>query len=224
MGYLIAIEGVDGSGKETQSRLLFEKIKDKKEDTILITFPNYKSQSSGLVKMYLNGEFGDNAKDVNAYIASTFFAADRYASFMSDWKEMYENNGLVIADRYASANMVHQASKIPDIKEREEFLNWLYKLEYEFYKIPKPDIVFFLDVPLEYRENLVAGRKNKITGEEKQDIHEKDKDHIKESYLSSKYVIEKYNWVKIDCIKDGKLRSIEEINEDIYSKVLDLIF
>lgn len=223
MGYLIAIEGVDGSGKQTQSRLLYERMKKIKDDTLLISFPDYKSLSSGPVKMYLNGEFGDNAKDVNAYIASTFYAVDRYASFMSKWKNIYEDGGFVIADRYASANMIHQASKISDIKERDEFLNWLYKLEYEFYKIPVPDIVFFLDVPLEYRKNLVSGRKNKITGDEKQDIHEKDASHIKESYMSSFHVIEKYNWVRINCIKDGKLRSIEDINQEIFDKVNELI-
>ena len=223
MGYLIAIEGVDGSGKETQTRLLHERMKEIKKDTILVTFPNYSSDSSGPVKMYLNGSLGENARDVNAYIASTLFAVDRYASFRSEWRGLYGDGGLVIADRYVSANMIHQASKIRDITERDKFLNWLYDLEYRFYGIPEPDMVFFLDVPLEFRNQLVKGRKNKITGDEKQDIHEKDINHITESYTSSQHVIDKYGWVRVNCIRDGRLRSIEDINDEIYLKVTELL-
>lgn len=223
MGFLVAIEGVDGSGKQTQSKLLYERIKKIKDDTMLVTFPDYASPASGPVKMYLEGKFSDNPKDVNAYIASTLYAIDRYASYMSSWKNLYQNGGFIIADRYASANMIHQAGKISDIDERDKFLDWLYELEYNFYKIPVPDIVFFLDVPLNFREELIKGRKNKITGEEKQDIHEKDISHIKESYESASHVIDRYGWIRINCIRDGKMRSVEDINDEIFAKVSKFI-
>lgn len=222
MGILIAIEGVDGSGKETQTKRLIEKL-EKDYKVKGICFPDYESPSSGLVKMYLNGDFGQNAKDVNAYVASTFYAVDRYASFNTKWKDFYNDGGIIVADRYASANMVHQAGKISDLKEKDKFLSWVNELEYEFYKIPKPDIVFFLDVPIEYRNEIVKGRKNKITGKDTQDIHEKDQNHLKESYESAQYVVEKFSWKKINCILDGKLRSIEDINNEIYVNVLKMI-
>ena len=166
-GKLIIIEsGSDASGKATQTKRLFERLSEENSNIRKVEYPNYDSESSALVKMYLRGDFGNNASDVDPYISSTFFAADRYASFKTEWEEFYNNGGIVIADRYTTSNMVHQASKM-DEKDRDKYLDWLVDYEFNLYKIPEPDCVIFLDVPIEFSQKLMENRKNKITGEDK---------------------------------------------------------
>lgn len=215
-GKLIIIEsGSDASGKETQSKLLYERLIKEGYNVRKVEYPNYGSDSSALVKMYLNGDFGKNPNDVNPYIASTFYAVDRYASFKTEWEEFYLNGGIIIADRYTTSNMVHQASKLQGI-EKDKFLDWLWNLEFELYKLPVPDGVIFLDVPPEYSRKLMEDRANKFTGTKKKDIHESNIQYLTETYDNSLYIVEKYNWVKVDCIKCNKLSSIDEIHENIY--------
>lgn len=224
MGILIAIEGVDGSGKQTQSDLLTENLKTRGYRVKEIRFPDYNSKSSVLVKMYLMGEFSKNPKDISAYQASTFFAADRYASWMTgDWRDHYLAGDIVLADRYTTANMVHQAGKIKDLAERDQYLDWLYDFEFKLYGIPIPDLVFFLDVPPEFQKVFVLARKNKITGGDEQDIHESSEEHIQESYEAARYVAEKFKWVTIHCVVDGVLRSIPDIGEEILKVALEKI-
>ncbi len=216
MGKLFAIEGVDGSGKETQTRLLYERLVKDGKNPIKISFPDYESASSYAVKLYLDGEFGKNANDVSAKTASTFFALDRYISYKTKWESDYKDGRIIIADRYVTSNMIHQASKIDDIDEKDSFLEWLCDFEYNTYELPMPDKVIFLDVPPSVGANLTKDRKNKATGSEQKDIHEKDSAHIQKSYDNAKYVAKKYGWEIIECAPNGKLRSIEDIGEQIY--------
>lgn len=220
-GKLIVIEGVDGSGKQTQSEKLFRTLQNKGLKVKKIEFPDYDSESSSLVKMYLRGDFGINPEDVSAYVASSFFAADRYASYNTKWKDFYLSGGIVIADRYATANMVHQASKITDKEDRDKFLDWIYDLEFNIYGIPKPDLVFFLDVPPEISMEITKERKNKITGEDEKDIHERDLHHLTSSYGNAHYVADKYGWNKISCVKNSQMKSKEDIFNDIYLATLE---
>lgn len=219
-GSLFVIEsGTDGSGKATQSKLLYDRLVEDGYRVMKVSYPNYESPSSSLVKMYLNGEFGKKADDIDAYIASTFYAADRYASYKVDWEDFYNSGGIIIADRYTTSNMVHQASKMDDVKDREKFLSWLYDYEYGLYKLPVPSEVFFLDVSVEVSENLIKDRLNKYTNEKKKDIHESDREYLLRTYENSKYVAKKYDWNIIDCIVDGSLRSVDSIHNEIYEKV-----
>lgn len=222
-GTIISIEGIDGTGKETQSKRLREKLEELGYPCILRSFPNYESPSSSLVKMYLNGDFGQNANDVDPYIASTFFAADRYASYKTDWYKDYGEGKIIILDRYTTANMVHQAGKIDDEGERDKFLSWLYDFEFKLYGLPVPNKTFFLDVDGEIRKKMVVGRKNKITGLSFQDIHEKDEDHINKARKSGLYVARKYGWYIVDCSENKSLRSIDSIGDEILREVLKLI-
>ncbi len=224
-GKLFVIEsGTDGSGKATQTKLIFDRLKKEGYNVKMVEYPNYKSESSSLVKMYLRGEFGKKADDVDPYVASTFFAADRYASYKTEWEEFYQSGGIIIADRYTTSNMVHQASKMNDKKEREAYLTWLFEFEYELYKIPKPSGVFFLDVPVSVSKELIKDRKNKFTDEDQKDIHESDEEYLIKTYNNSKHVAEKYKWDIIDCSsKNGLIRSIEDIHEEIYEKILKII-
>ncbi len=219
MGKLFAIDGTDGSGKQTQFNKLCEKLDNEGIDYRTVSFPNYDSESSSLVKMYLSGKFGENAKDVNAYIASTFYAADRYATFKAQgYEEYYNNGGIILADRYTTANMVHQAGKISDPNERKKFLDWLWDFEFNLYGLPIPTKVFFLNMPVDYSQKLMQGRENKFTHEEKKDIHERDKSHLIDSYNAACSLVNTYNWYEVKCVKNGNIRTIEDIHEEIYSE------
>ena len=219
MGKLFVIDGTDGSGKQTQFQKLQERLTKNNIDYKIVSFPNYDSESSSLVKMYLSGEFGKNAKEVSPYIASTFYAADRYATYITKYKEYYENGGIILADRYTTANMVHQAGKISDKKERDKFLKWLWDFEFNLYGLPIPTEIFFLNMPVEKSLELIANRENKFTHESKKDIHESDKNHLTDAYNAACDVAKDYNWYEVKCVKDEKIRSIEDIHEEIYEEV-----
>lgn len=219
-GKLIIIEsGSDGSGKATQSKKLYDRLLKEGYKVRKVEYPNYESSSSSLIKMYLKGEFGDKPDDVDAYVASTFYTVDRYASYKREWEEFYLDGGIIIADRYTTSNMVHQASKIDDIKKRDEYLDWLFDYEYNLYKLPQPSQVIFLDVNPDVTSKLMENRNNKFSGDSKKDIHESNMNYLKKTYNNSLYIANKYNWTKINCIESKKLRTIEDIHKEIYTKV-----
>lgn len=223
MGKLIIIEGTDGSGKQTQTGLLYEKLCEIKgrEKVKKISFPNYESKASEPVKMYLAGEFGEKADSVNAYAASVLFSVDRFASFKMEWEEFYSSGGIVLSDRYTISNMIHQASKIKDREEREKYLDWLVDLEWNKIGIPEPDLVFFLDIPFDVSKKLMQNRKNKITGDKVKDIHEQDAEYLRNAYNIAKELAMKYKWNIVDCVENDKLRSIEEINGRMMEIILE---
>lgn len=216
MGKLVVIEGTDGSGKSTQFRLLSERISKEGYEFKHIVFPRYSEPSSALIRMYLGGEFGSNPKDVNAYAASSFYAVDRYASYKQDWGKWYEDGGLVLSDRYTTSNAVHQASKECP-QNRQEFLRWLYELEYDKLGLPKPDLVIYLDVPTDFTDMLLRGRES-ATGTSA-DIHEKDMGYLATCREMGRSAAKFYNWVVIDCVRNGVMRSIADIHEEVYRYV-----
>ncbi|WP_101475179.1 dTMP kinase [Fusobacterium sp.] len=222
MGKLIVIEGTDSSGKETQTKKLYERLLSEGKNVRKISFPNYDSPACEPVKMYLAGKFGDNASKVNPYPISTMYAIDRYASYKMDWGNFLQNGGIIITDRYTTSNMVHQASKIEDKEEKEKYLQWLEDLEYNKMELPKPDMVIFLNMPTDMAAKLMAERKNKITGESQKDIHEKNKEYLKKSYDNACEIAKKYSWQEIKCV-DTELKSIEDIGEEIYNLVSSLL-
>lgn len=222
MGKLIVIEGTDSSGKETQTKKLYERLLSEGKNVRKISFPNYDSPACEPVKMYLAGKFGDNASKINPYPISTMYAIDRYASYKMDWGNFLQNGGIIITDRYTTSNMVHQASKIEDKEEKEKYLQWLEDLEYNKMELPKPDMVIFLNMPTDMAAKLMAERKNKITGESQKDIHEKNKEYLKKSYENACEIAKKYNWQEIKCV-DKELKSIEDIGEEIYNLVSSLL-
>ncbi len=219
---LIVIEGVDCSGKETQTEILYNNLLNEGYKVKRISFPDYDSESSALVKMYLRGDFGKSAYDVNPYTASAFFAVDRFASYKTSWGEFLKD-GIVIADRYVTSNMVHQASKMASVKEKEEYINWLYDFEYTKLTLPKPDMVIFLDMPPEISAKLNRERKNKITGESVKDIHESDLNYLKASYDNAHFVAKHQSWRRVDCAPSNNLRTIEDISEEILSAVKETL-
>lgn len=220
MGKLFAIDGTDGSGKQTQFNKLCERLTKENIDYRTISFPNYESESSSLVKMYLSGKFGENANDVSAYIASTFYAADRYATFKTEGLfDYYNNGGIILADRYTTANMVHQAGKILDPEERKNFLDWLWDFEFNLYKLPIPTKVFFLNMPTDYAVKLIKDRENKFTHQAQKDIHERDKNHLLNSYNAACSLVDTYDWYEVKCVQNDEIRTVDDIHEEIYKEI-----
>ncbi len=220
---IIVIEGVDSSGKATQSKILSDRLKKDGKSVISVEFPNYKSDSSSVVKMYLGGDFGTDPESVSPYAASTFFAVDRFASVKAEWKDYFSGGNIVIADRYTTSNMVHQASKIKDLEEKSKFLDWLYDFEYNILSLPKPDLVIFLDMPVENARQLMKNRANKINNSSVKDIHESNEDYLNKSYENACFVAEKYGWNRIKCAVDGKVRTIDDISDEIYNAVKSIL-
>ncbi len=216
-GKLIIIEAGDGSGKATQTKALYDHLVRDGYRVHRIEFPDYEADSSMLVRMYLRGDFGGHAEDVNAFAASTFFAVDRYASFRMKWKEFYDNGDIILADRYTTSNMVHQAVKLTDAKEREAFLDWLWDFEFVKIGLPVPDKVVFLDMDPHVADKLIAARA-KETGAEK-DIHEKDTSYLHRCHAAYLELAEKYDWSKVICSEGGEPRSIAAIHDEVYEAV-----
>ena len=170
--------------------------------------------------MYLSGAFGDKPDDVNAYAASSFYAVDRFASYRQDWGQFYESGGLVIADRYTTSNAVHQTPKLPR-EERRAFLKWLFDFEYRLLELPKPDRVVYLDLPTEISEEMMRRREEKTHTQA--DIHERDEAYLAACRESAELIITLCGWEKIDCSRDGQIRSPEDIHREVLARVEDLL-
>ena len=217
MGKLIVIEGTDGSGKSTQFRRLQQRLEQENREFRHLVFPRYSEPSSALIRMYLGGEFGSSPSDVNAYAASAFYAVDRFASYKQDWGQWYEQGGLVLSDRYTTSNAVHQASKEQG-EEQQKFLNWLYEFEYDKLGLPRPDLIIYLDVPTVFTEKLLRGRE--AATNTSADIHEQDMSYLATCRETGRAAAKFYNWTVINCVRDGAMRSIEDIHEEIYAHVI----
>jgi dTMP kinase len=217
---LIILEAGDASGKETQTRLLYERFLSEGRDVTRVSFPDYSSDSSALVRMYLRGDFGAQAADVDAYAASAFFAVDRYASFHTKWGEAYRRGGVILSDRYTTSNLAHQAVKLPDKKARHDYYSWLEDFEYTRLGLPRPDLVVFLDMPPEASDRLLAARA-KETGAA--DIHEKDKNYLHRVHAAYAEAAKLFGWVRVVCGEGATPRKPEDIAGDVYLAVLPVL-
>lgn len=219
MGKFIAIDGLDGSGKGTQSEKLVEYLKSTGRKVRVLSFPMYENESSTFVKMYLDGKLGDKPSDTNAYTASMFFACDRYISCKTDWiKDVSDPDTIVVANRYTTANAVHQLSKLPE-DEWDSFLSWLWDFEVNKLGLPAPDKVIYLELPPRLSLSLVKSRSD-ATGQ-KMDIHEKDTEYMAKCYDAALYSCKKLGWEQIKCYEGDTIRTREDIFEEILTR-LDL--
>lgn len=211
-GKLIVIEGLDGSGKATQAKLLAEHLTAQGLQVRQVTFPDYASDSSALVKMYLAGQFGQKPDDVNAYAASSFYAVDRYASYKMNWGAFYEQGGVVIADRYTTSNAVHQCSKLLP-EQWQSFLAWLFDYEFRLLGLPAPDKVVYLQVDPAVSQRLMTQRYH--GDESKKDVHEKDREYLARSRQAAEYCARQLGWATVHCTNNDTMRSIEEIRQEV---------
>ena len=216
MGKLIVLEGTDGTGKSTQFDLLLKRLE--REGTALrhVRFPRYDQPSSALIRMYLNGAFGSDPDAVNAYAASTFYAVDRYASYVQDWGADYRAGNLILCDRYTTSNAVHQGGKVPP-QEREAFFRWLYDLEYDRMGLPKPDLVVLLDMPADLSQRLL--RRREADTRTSADIHEQDAAYLARCRETAREAADHYGWAVVSCARDGQLRPVEDIHQEVYALV-----
>ncbi len=220
MAKLIIIEGLDGSGKSTQTALVEKYFEDSEIDYKKIKLPDYDSKSSTLVKMYLGGEFGTNADDVNAYAAGAFYAVDRFASYKLNWGKDYENGTLILADRYATSNSIYQMEKL-DKSKWDEYLDWSEDFEYNKIGIPRPDLVIYLDMPVEISQKLMTSRYD--GDENKKDVHEANVDFLNSCRTSALYAAKKQGWVVIPCSDGENPYSVEKIHNDIIDVIKEVL-
>ena len=205
-GKIIVIEGLDGSGKATQTDLLYKKLLEQGKNVKKLTFPCYESESSALVRMYLGGELGSNPDSVNPYQASAFYAVDRVASFLKDWKSDYENGTIFLCDRYSTSNAIYQLSKLQE-NEYEDFLNWLNDFEHNKLGIPRADYVVYLDMPTEVSQKQMSKR------------YKKNEDFLKKCRNVASYCAKALNWNVVLCAEKGEPKTIEEIANEVYSRI-----
>lgn len=220
MGIFIDLEGLDGSGKTTQTELICKRLKDDGIDYRQIKLPDYESDSSILVRKYLAGDFGKNAGDVNAYAASVLYAADRFASYTEKWGEDYRSGKLIFADRYTPANALYQMTKL-DKADWDPFLQWLFDFEYEKIGIPAPDKVIFLDMPVEVSQRLMTSRYN--GDESKKDVHEANVEFLNACREAALYAADKYGWSVVECAENGEPLPIDVINDKVYKILSDTL-
>ena len=213
-GKLIVIEGLDGSGKATQAKHLAAALQQQGKQIREISFPNYDSDSSAPVRMYLSGAFGTEPGDVNPYAASSFYAIDRYAGMKQDWGAFYDSGGILIADRYTTSNAVHQCCKLPGA-QWDAYLDWLFDYEYRLLGLPTPDLVVYLRLGIETSQRLMSERYH--GDEKKKDIHESNLSYLEQAHLAADYCASKYNWKTVECAERGSLRCIDEIGADVWN-------
>ncbi len=212
-GKIIVIEGLDGSGKATQAEILYNTLLKQGVNVKKLTFPCYDSDSSALVRMYLNGELGDEPDAVNPYACAAFYAADRVASYLSSWKKDYDSGVLFICDRYSTSNPLYHISKLPK-SEYRDYLDWVNDFEHNKLGIPKPDAVIYLDMPTEISQRLMSKRYS--GNDSKKDLHEKNKQFLDRCRSSAKFCADSLGWHVISCAENGEPRSIEAVAKEIY--------
>lgn len=210
-GRLIVLEGTDGSGKATQTELLTRRLASSGLRCRSISFPRYENPSSALVKMYLSGELG-GIGDVNPCAATTFYVADQYAGYRQDWEEFYRTGGIVIADRYATSNLIHQATKLPP-EDRAAFSAWLREFAYQRVGLPAPDQVLWLDMPPK------ATRKMLDDEGKEGDIHEHDQGYLSLCYETAKAVSKAEGWERIPCFEGGSPLPVDVISDIVYATI-----
>jgi len=226
MKKIFVIEGTDGSGKQTQTEKLYARLISEDIACFKTSFPNYESISSGPVREYLAGNISNNPNDISAKAASAFYAVDRYITFKEKIEKYYNDDKTVILfDRYVSSNLLHQGGKVlgqtGSYDKLNEFADWDYNLEHHDLELPMPTVIFFLYIPVEFTLALMKDRANKITHESKKDIHETDISHLTNASNSGYHLAKKLGWHIVECVRDGKLRDINDIHSEIYNVVIN---
>ena len=225
-GKLIVIDGTDSSGKATQTELLIKHLQKDGYKVKVVDFPDYYSNFFGKFIGHCLSEQYYNFVKVHPKIASVLYAADRFES-RDKIKKWLEGGNIVVANRYASANQIHQGGKIGNTKKRESFLEWLAEMEYEVFKIPRPDAIFYLSVPIPIVLKLIKERnknKNRAYLGKKKDVHEKDVNFLINSRKTAVWLANtQKGWIKIECVKNGVMDNRENIHGEIYGKVKKII-
>lgn len=227
-GKLIVVEGTDGSGKATQSKLLFDTLQKRRPDQRLIKadFPRYRNPMAASVEAYLSGQFG-TTYEVGPYAGTMFYLVDQYTAVRTEWQDYYDKNATVVSDRYYTSSMLHQSVKLDNPDDRRAFIAWLHDFTDDKLQMPKPDLVFYLNVPIEYSNAFLNSRRTKddtnVKSGIKHDIHENDLEYQKRCKLLALDIVNQEGWHVIQCVKNGTLRSIEDIHQEMLGVALKII-
>lgn len=217
---IIVIEGLDGSGKATQTKRLAQALAARGLPVKQLTFPDYDSPSSALVKMYLDGAFGGKPADVNAYAASAFYAVDRVAGFLRGWKRDYAQGAVLLCDRYCTSNIIYQMAKVPK-EERDAFIRWQEDFEYDKLGLPRPDMVIYLDVEPAVSQKLMEQRYGGDNS--KKDLHESNVAFLLSCRESALYAAQQCGWQIVSCCRDGAIQPIEAIAQEIEGRIQTIL-
>lgn len=224
-GKLIVIEGTDGSGKKTQAALLIERLKRAGHKVATASFPQYGKKSAGPVEEYLNGKYG-KAGELNPYVASLFFAVDRF-DFSKELRRLLDSRYTVVLDRYVDSNAGHQGGKISSNREREKYIRWLYNLEYDILRVPEPDLTLILHVPARTGQKLVEKKQQRlyIVGGKKKDSLEADIVHLRRAEKTYLWLAKKFpkDHKVVECVENGGLLSPEKIHEKVWNVIKTLL-
>ena len=215
----VVIDGIDGSGKGTQVKIIEETLKQMWKTVLVLDYPRYGEKSAFMVEKYLNGGYW---KDVWPKLGSLFYAVDRFEAYQ-ELKNNWDDYDYIISNRYVSASMIHQTGKIWDDQEKHNFLEWLGDLEYNVFGIPKPDKTLFLNVSPQMSQKLVLQKEQRdyLKDGKKMDLHEEDKDHLKNAHQAAVMVAnQNQDWVIINCEKEGEMLAIPEITKMILDEIL----
>ena len=212
----IAIEGLDGSGKETQTHMLKDALANHGFSVGSVSFPRYGQPSAAPVEQYLSGGYGEHAADVNAYAASALFAVDRLASYLGEWREDFQDYDWFIADRYTTSNAIHQLSKLHE-SEWESFVSWLFDFEFGKLALPKPDMVIYLSLDLAMSQELLERRYGGDAA--KRDVHERDLGYLNRSRQAAEWCANRFNWIKVECSHERKLRERTDVHDEIMGRL-----
>ncbi len=217
---LIAIEGLDGSGKQTQTTLMRDALEGMGLRVATVSFPRYGEPSAALVEDYLAGGFGKRADDVNAYAASSFFAMDRLVSYLKGWRADYESADVLVMDRYTTSNAVHQCSKLLE-SQWSSFCDWLFEYEFDLLGLPRPDLVFYLAIDVETSQRLLERRYGGDSA--KRDVHERDLDYLRRSQAAAAWCCRRCGWERVECVEGGSLRPALDIHRELLERCREFV-
>jgi len=217
---LLVIEGIDGSGKGTQAARLVERLRATGRRCELLSFPRYSETKFGSkIGDFLNGRFGQ-LNQVSPFLVSLLFAGDRFESKGILIRALAEND-VVVCDRYVASNIAHQAAKL-DGAERAELVEWVRHVEYRLYELPQPQRTLFLDLPVTHATRLIALKAQRSYTERAADLQEADADYLQRVHdVYTRLAIEEPDWLKIDCLAAGELKSIEQIADDVWQAAVE---
>ena len=217
-GFLIALEGIDGSGKGTQAALLHDRLNRAGVSTELLSFPRYRQTAFGRqIGRFLNGEFGTLA-DVHPLLASLLFAGDRFES-KSVIEKSLADFSIVLCDRYVASNIAHQAAKL-DGEERRALIEWIEHLEYGIYRLPRSQLTIWLDLPVDRAQQLIARKSQRSYTDKAADLQEADGDYLRQvREVYAELAAPRTDWRRVDCVSAGELREIDDIAEQVFTTI-----
>jgi len=222
VGVLIELEGIDGSGKGTQAQRLVKRLTDEGWSVELFSFPRYTETAFGkIVGDFLNGRFG-SLEEVDPFVAALFYAGDRFESRRL-LKAALDKTDVVVCDRYVASNVAHQAAKLENAEQQAELIEWVERLEFDVFGLPRPDLVLLLDVPVEVSQQLIAHKEKRSYTDRKADLQEANLSYLEKVRRLYHQLAQRPQWRLVECVKQNQLLSVDAVHELLWQEVSRLL-